>query len=253
MESAREIFDKCCIEIAASLANTGFQYRPSKHSAIRASGDLKFEIHFQSSFRNYLVPDAGADTPKRGISKLMPFGDFATYGNVTLIEHASVHSKILKNFRKSLRNSWTADGAVTGGQIGNLRSPARWVQFNLANPHTRTKAITEAHGLIDTVALPYFDLFKNPADVVARLLDGSMPWTWEPSALEYLCCFGSIDQALQLLKRFINESPSRAAEYRDVLLRYRSDGTPEVWDTTAPARLAKAAIILGLDGSLGGM
>jgi hypothetical protein len=239
MEKAREIFNKCCIEIAASLADTGFQYRPSKHSAIRASGDLKFEIHFQSSFRNYLVTDGDADRLKRVVSKLTSFGDFATFGNVTLIEHASVRSNMLKNFRKSLPNSWTADDAVTGGQIGNLRSPAMWVEFNLANPYTRTKVITEAR------------LFKNPADVVARLLDGSMPWTWEASALEYVCCFGSRDQALQLLNRFINESPTRAAEYRDVLLRYRSDGTPEVWDSRAPARLAKAAIILGLDGSLG--
>jgi hypothetical protein len=251
MEKAREIFNRCCIEIAASLADTGFQYRPSKHSAIRASGDLKFEIHFQSSFRNYLVTDGDADRLKRVVSKLTSFGDFATFGNVTLIEHALVRSKMLKNFRKSLPNSWTADDAVTGGQIGNLRAPAMWVDFNLANPYTRTKVITEARRLIDTVALPYFDLFKNPADVVARLLDGSMPWTWEASALEYVCCFGSLDQALQLLNRFINESPGRAAEYRDVLLRYRSDGTPEVWDSRAPARLAKAAIILGLDGSLG--
>jgi hypothetical protein len=126
-----------------------------------------------------------------------------------------------------------------------------WVEFDLENPYTRTKVITEARRLIDTVALPHFDLFKNPVDVVARLIDGSMPWTWEASALEYVCCFGSLDQALQLLNRFINESPGRAAEYRDVLLLYRSDGTPEVWDSRAPARLAKAAIILGLDGSLG--
>ena len=251
MDKAREIFNQCCTEIAASLADTGFQYRPSKHSAIKASGDLKFEIHFQSSFRNFLVTGGDADRLKRVASKLTSFGDLATFGNVTLIEHASVRSKILKNFRKSLPNSWTADDAVTGGQIGNLRSPAMWVEFNLANPYTRTEVITEARRLIDTVALSYFDLFKNPADVVARLLDGSMPWTWEASALEYVCCFGSMEQALQLLNRFINESPSRAAEYRDALLRYRSDGTPEVWDSRAPARLAKAAIILGLDGRLG--
>jgi hypothetical protein len=104
MESAREIFNKCCIEIAAPLAETGFQYRPSKHSAIRASGDLKFEIRFQSSFRNYLVPDGGANKLKQAVSKLMPFGDFTTFGNVTLIEHASVYSKMVKNFRKSVHN-----------------------------------------------------------------------------------------------------------------------------------------------------
>jgi hypothetical protein len=247
MESAREVFDKCCIEIAASLEQTGFQYRPSKHSAIRASGDLKFEIHFQSSRRNFLVPDGGVDDLKRRLSKLMPFGDFATFGNVTLITHAEIRSEILRNFRKSLPSSWRADDAVTGSQVGNLQTPAKWMQFNLANPYTRVKVIAEASQLINTVALPYFDLFKNPACVVARLLDGSMPWTWEPSALEYVCCFGSMDQALQLLNKFTNESPSRAAEFCEVLHRYKTDGIPEVWDSGAPARLAKAAIILGLD------
>lgn len=251
MESAREIYNKCCIEIVASLAEIDFQYRPSKHSAVKASGDLKFKIHFQSSFLNYLVPDGCADRLKRITSELTPFGDFATFGNVTLVEHASVHSKMLKNFRKSLPDCWTTDDVVTGGQIGNLQLPPKWVEFNLANPYTRAKVIAEARRLIDVVALPYFDLFKNPAKVVARLIDGSMPWTWEPSALEYVCCFGSTDQALQLLSRFINNSPSRAAEYRDALLRYRSDGTPKVWGSRAPERLAKAAIILGLDGSLG--
>jgi hypothetical protein len=251
MESAREIFDKCCIEIAASIADMGFQYRPNKHLATKASADLKFEIHFQSSFRNYLVPDQRMDNLKQAVSKLIPFGDFFTFGKVALIEHASVFSKRLKEFRTSLPNNWTTNDAVIGCQIGNLQPSARWVEFNLANPHTRDKVIAEACQLIDTVALPYFDLFKNPPDVVARLLDGSMPWTWEPSALEYVCCFGGTDSAIQLLNRFINDSPSRAAEYYDVVLRYRTDGTPEAWDSRAPARLAKAAIALGLDGRLG--
>jgi hypothetical protein len=248
MESAREIFNQCCAEIAAPLAETGFQYHPGKHSAIRASGDLKFDIHFQSSFRNYLVPDGGTNSLKRAVSKLMPYGDFANFGNVTLIEHASVSSKMMKKFRKSVHNGWTADDAVTGGQIGNLRSPTKWVQFNLANPHTRSEVIAKARQLIDTVALPYFELFNNPTDVVGRLLEGSMPWTWEPSALEYVCCFGSMDQALQLLNKFINDSPLRRVEYRDALLRFASDGLPDVWDSGAPARLARAAIILGLEG-----
>jgi hypothetical protein len=248
MEAAREIFNQCCAEIAASLADADFQYRTSKHSAIRMSGDLTFEIHFQSSFRNYLVPNEGGDGLKRVISKLIPLGDLATFGSVTLIEHATVYSKMIKKFRESLPSIWTVNDAVTGGQIGNLRSPAKWIQFNLANPHTRTKVVAEAAKLIDTVALPYFELFKNPAEVIARLLDSSMPWTWEPSALEYVCCFGSKDQALQLLDRLINDSPARRAEYHGQLLRYRSDGLSEVWDSKAASRLAKAAIILGLDG-----
>jgi hypothetical protein len=251
MKSAREIFNDCCNEIAKSLAEDGFQYRPSKHSAIRADGDLTVEIHFQSSFRNYVLPDANVSKLKQRIAKLVPFGDLATYGSVTLIEHASVRSKALKNFRKSLTKAWTTEDAVTGDQIGNLQSPAKWVEFNLANPYTRNEVIAEALRLIGGVALPYFKLFQNSTEVIARLLDGSMPWTWEASALEYVCCFGKTDDAKQLLERFVNESPGRAAEFREVLRRYRSDGTPEAWESKVSARLAKAAIILGLDSSIG--
>lgn len=247
MESAREIFNKCCIEIAEPLTQIGYRYQPSKHSVIKVSGDLKFEIHFQSSFRNFLVPDGSESGLRRAMSKLMPFGDFVTFGSVALIEHASVHSKMMKNFRKSVPNCWAVDDTVTGEQIGNLQSRPRWVQFNLANPHTRNRVVTEARQLIHDLALPYFKLFENPSDIIARLLDGSMPWTWEPNALEYVCCFSNINQAKRLLNKFINDSPGRAIEYNNMLLRYRSEGVPEAWDSTAPARLAKAAIILGLD------
>ncbi len=247
MESAREIFNNCCAEIATPLAESGFQYYPSKHTARRTCGDLKFEIHFQSSSRNYLAPNDGASILKRVASKLMPLGDLVTFGSVTLIEHASVRSKMMKAFRKTLHNGWTLDDYVTGGQIGNLRSPARWVTFNLANPHTRSGTVSKARQLIETVALPHFELFNNPPDVIARLLDGSIQWMWESSALEYVCCFGSVGQANQLLNKLIDEGPDRRAEYRDTLLRYRSDGVPEAWGSGAPERLAKTAIILELE------
>jgi hypothetical protein len=141
------------------------------------------------------------------------------------------------------------DDTVTGGQIGNLQSPVRWLEFNLANPFTRSHKVDEIRQLIGSVALPYFDVFQNPAAVIARLLDGSIPWTWEPSALEYVCCFGRAEQAMQLLNEYIKEPPNRLNEYRESLLRYRSEGVPEAWDSVLPARLAKAAIILGLDGN----
>jgi hypothetical protein len=247
METAREVFDSCCTKIAADFTDSGFRYHPTRHSAVKTNGDLKFEIHFQSSTRNYLVRDGGVNKLRSIAAKLMPFGDLSAFGNVTLIEHASVFSKRMKDFRRSVPHAWARNDAVTGGQIGNLQLPPKWVQFNVANPHTRTAVISEARRLVDAVAMPYFERFENSAEVIACLLDGSMPWTWEPSALEYACCFGDTDQALRLLTRFINEAPGRDAEYRDVLSRYRTDGPPDVWESTAPARLAKAALILGLD------
>src|SRR5690242_18086596 len=107
MHSAREIFEECCMAVASSFANNGFRYRASQHTAIKATGDLKFEIHFQSSLRNYLMPNEGSNSLKRVASKLLPLGDLATFGKVSLIVHASVHSKKLRAFRKSRPSSWT--------------------------------------------------------------------------------------------------------------------------------------------------
>lgn len=47
-----------------------------------------------------------------------------------------------------------------------------------------------------------------------------MPWTWEPTALEYVCCFGSTDQALQLLNNLITDSPSRRVEESNTAMRF---------------------------------
>jgi hypothetical protein len=246
MESPREIFDHCCLEIAAHLAARGFQYRPSQHSAVRVSGDLKLEIHFQSSSRNYRVTETRGSGLRRALSTLPVFGDLATFGNVTLIEHAQVFSKALKSFRRAVPGAWATDGAITGGQIGNLQVPAKWVTFNLANPNTRPAIIAKAKKLIDTVGVPYLERFNEPEDVINGLLQGTMPWTWEPTALEYVCCFGAEQQALQLLERFVSETKTRG-EYSAAVSQYREHGTPDAWDSRAACRLAKAAIILGLE------
>lgn len=243
MGSPREIFDSACTEIAASLAHTGLEYRPSKHTLLKTDGDLKLKIRFQSSSSNYTLAD-GSETLK----KLVPSGDdLAAFGSVTLIEHASVRSKEIKGFRRSLVNAWRLDDGVTGNQIGNLRTPPRWIEFNLANPHSRRKVIAEALHLIENVAFPYFEFFQTPSEVIDRLLDGSIPWAWKPSALEYVCCFGHLDQSLRLLNRYVDEPPSRAAEYREALSRYKAEGIPEGWNSSLAANLAKTAIVLELD------
>jgi hypothetical protein len=246
MESAREIFDQACAEIAAQLAPFGFQYRRSQHSAVRATGDLKFVIHFQSSPRNYLLASTQGSGLSRVLSKLPGLGDLATFGNVTLIEHASVSSKALRSFRRTVHGAWHTNGAVTGGQIGNLQEPAKWVEFNLANPNTRRAVIDEAKKLIDHVGIPYLERFHEPENVIIGLLEGTMPWMWRPSALEYICCFGTKQKALQLLERLISE-PEVRDEYKAAVSHYKAHGTPDVWDSRAACCLAKSAIILGME------
>jgi hypothetical protein len=245
MGLARQIFDQCCVEIAAHLAALEFHYYSSRHSAVRVHGDLTLEIHFQSSSRNYLVAGKEGSSFRRLSAKLPLLGEIVAFGNVVLIEHANVSSKAMKAFRRAIPGAWATDGMVAGGQIGNLRRPAKWVRFNLANPHVRPAVIADAIKLIDTVALPFFELFNQPEDVIDRLIGGSIPWTWEPNALEYACCFGNKMQASQLLKRFVSELEN-SDEYCDAISQYNKHGTPDAWDSRPAGRLAKAAIILGL-------
>ncbi len=179
------------------------------------------------------------------MSRLPVFGDLATFGSITLIEHATVSSKALKIFRRAVPGAWASDGSVTGGQIGNLQVPAKWVTFNLANPNTRHAVVAEAKKLITDVGIPYLERFNDPEGVIHGLLEGTMPWMWEPSALEYVCCFGSKQKAQQLLQRFIAELGVRD-EYISAVSQYKEHGIPDAWDSRA-AGLAKSAIVLGME------
>ena len=70
MGEARIIYNAACAQIAAALAQDGFEYRPSKRALVRGDGDLTREITFQSSFRNFTLPEKGAGFVQKAISLL---------------------------------------------------------------------------------------------------------------------------------------------------------------------------------------
>jgi hypothetical protein len=63
MGEARNIYNAACAQIAAALAQEGFEYRPSKHTLVCRDDDLTREIAFQSSFRNFALPEQGIQCP----------------------------------------------------------------------------------------------------------------------------------------------------------------------------------------------
>jgi hypothetical protein len=135
------------------------------------------------------------------------------FGSVTLIAHTAVRSKSFKLWRASRNQPLGSDDLVTVGQIGNLQAKPKWLEFNLANPQRRDRVISEVVELIRTIALPYFERFSNPREVIAGLISGTMPWWWEPGALEYVACFGTPSQARELLMRYIQMRPDRARNF----------------------------------------
>jgi hypothetical protein len=247
MGEARNIYNAACARIASALAPDGFKYRPSEHSLVRRDDDLTREIKFQSSFRNFTIPGRGDGGLQRAVSRLSLIGDTAAFGSITLVAHATVSSKSFKQWRAAQKQPLGTDDLITGGQIGNLQAKPRWLEFNLANSHKRDRVISDLIELIRTVALPYLGRFSNPQEVIVGLIAGTMPWWWEPSALEYVVCFGTPSQARELLMRYIQMRPGQEKEFQDRVKEYRKQGVPEVFDSRASGRLAKAALALGLE------
>jgi hypothetical protein len=242
MGEARNIYNAACAQIASALAQDGFKYRPTKHSLVRRDDDLTHEITFQSSFRNFTVLN------HVGLQRLPLVGDTAAFGSVTLIAHALVHSKSFRQWRAAQKQSLGTYDLITGGQIGNLQAKPEWLEFNLASPHKRDRVIRDVIELIRTVALPYFGRFSNPREVIVGLIAGKMPWSWwEPSALEYVVCFGTPAQARELLLRYMERRPGLEGEFRERVKEYQKQGIPKAFDSTASGRLAKAALALGLE------
>jgi hypothetical protein len=74
-----------------------------------------------------------------------------------------------------------------------------------------------------------------------------MPWDWEPSALEYVSCFGTFQQARDLLTWYLRKRSEQVEEYRERIHEYQNNGIPEGFDSKPSGRLAKAALTLGLE------
>jgi len=247
MGEARDIYTAACTQIAAALVQDGFRYRTSKQALVSQDGDLTREITFQSSFRNFVVPETGGSGFLQRAVSWLPGTDLVTFGNVSLIAHAAIRSKAIKLWRASLKQPLGLGDVVTGGLIGNLQDKPKWIQFNLANPRRRDQVIGDVIDLIRTVVLPYMGHFSDPQQVVRGLLEGTLPWDWEPSALEYIACFGTLQQCQDLLARYLQTRSEQMEEYRERIREYRENGVPEAFDSRAPGRLAKAALTLGLE------
>jgi len=207
MGEARNIYNSACAQIAAALAQERFEYRPSKRTLVRRDDDLTREITFQSSFRNFTLPGQRAGVLQQAVSLLPLVGETVAFGSVTLIAHTAVRSKSFKLWRASQKQPLGADDLITAGQIGNLQAKPKWLEFNLANPQRRDRDISDVVELIQTIALPYLERFSRSHEVIAGLISGTMPWWWEPSALEYVACFGTRSQARELLVRYIQMRP----------------------------------------------
>jgi Domain of unknown function (DUF4304) len=168
-ESSREVYLAGCASIGAYLGDSfGFRYAKSGPHARRRSGDLTFEISFQSSQHNIAGEHVG------------------------LSVHSNVLSAKIKKWRELTPPLCSFD-YVSGGQIGNLQTNCSWLDWELADPSNRDEAIRDAIKAIEELAFPYFSKFENLPSLFKVLIQEDLPGMDLNHVIEFLMCF--TDQA----------------------------------------------------------
>ena len=142
-----------------------------------------------------------------------------------------------------------------------MRTPPRVQNFNLASTATRQQSIVDAAALAQEVALPFFDQFRRPTDLITRLLVSDLPGFWEALSFDYVLCFGGRRLGVELLRRRLaGDSELRcrfaellptfdSAEYRKLAARQRAQGIPLGGHQERAGRLATIAALYSLDAN----
>lgn len=221
-EAPREVYAAACQAIADGLACDGFEYARSKATLKRKTSDFSFYIYFQSSHNNVA-------------------GEL-----VMLWIHAGVTSRALKAWRAAHPCLVHPSDIVAGGQIGNLVKPESWMEWNLASAKQRDHEIADAAATIRELAYPYFALFGDVAIVRERLVAGDLPSMWPASALDFLMCYGSRDEALAFARRIFLEQEQVRERYRQSLAEYQLRGLPPYQLAAHGDVLAAATLLFGL-------
>ena len=221
-EAPKEVYAAACQAIADSLTCDGFEYARSKATLKRKTADFHFHIHFQSSHHNVA-------------------GEL-----VMLWIHGGVTSRALKTWRATHPSLVHPSDTVAGGQIGNLVKPESWMEWNLASPQRRDDEIADAVATIRELAYPYFDLFGDIAAVRERLVAGDLPSISVASALDFLMCYGSRDEALAFARRIFLGQEEVRERYRQALGKYQVLGLPPYPAAAHGDVLAAATLLFGL-------
>ena len=236
-EKPRDIYLAACADIGRGFLPLGFRYLRSKPRIVRREGDLRFEIIFSSSPRNWVIPPDQGDSAAEA---LMLYGDrrnirFTTediedllQGSIVLTLTAWVHSVQLGQWRSNQAAPLRTDDYVAGNEIGLLRTPPSLATFNLAPKATRQQSIVEAAALAHEVALPFFDLFRRPDELIGRLLEKDLPGFWEALTFDYVLCFGGRQLGLDLLRHRLDAEKGLRARFAELLPRFQTESWREL-------------------------
>ena len=162
-------------------------------------------------------------------------------GNVLLSLSARVYSERLGEWRRSQPQALITDDFVAGNEIGLLRNPVAVGDLNLGPKATRQQCTVEAEVLTREVALPFFDQFRRPEELVQSLLERDLPGFSVTHAFEYVLCFGGRQRALDLLDRHLDAESGRRSRFADFLPQFQT----EEWRALAAKQKAEGIPIYG--------
>lgn len=194
-EVPRQIYLRCCEEVAASLRQQGFSYAKSGPYCTKRDGDFKYQIAFQSSHNN--VPGE----------------------HVALWMHAIVTAPRLKRWRSQQIAPLRQDDWVAGGAVHLLSGSATWLEWDVAEPQTRDEVVSDAVEFARTVILPFFQRFEQQESLIEFLAQEGMSSAFDASIVESALCFGSFEGAQRLLDSFVRARQIPLADIESALTR----------------------------------
>lgn len=201
--------------IADALAPDGFAFAPSGPRLTKHNGDLTYFISFQAD-RNNIAGRRAA-----------------------VWIHGGVSSRTLGRWRQEHPNPWTSgppSPVIAGGQIGNLREPWTWMEWDFSNRAGRSATAADAVHAVREIAFPFFAKFDDIPTAVETLSCDKPPWPHIVSLIEFAWSAVGREAAQDVGRQFLARHPTLLdhSDKRWKLSDSRArlpvgDTTPEIW------------------------
>jgi hypothetical protein len=214
-------------QVASDLAREGFASLAKGRRLVRRAGDLTYEVSFQSDRNNI----AG----KR----------------VAVWAHALVASRSLAQWRKQHGSAWGKlsiySGGFAGGQIGNLRQPHSWMEWDFADPADRAATVADLLGAIRQIILPFFEQYRDASSALDAIVQDDGVSLWLSPAIEFAHLHFGREGAERVGRAFLAKHPSIREPFLELADTYRRDGIPDARRGGWASELAAMAVFLQLD------
>ena len=223
-EFPRDVYLGAAEAIADRFADLGFRYQKGGPDLVRRRGDWKDEVGFQSSVNN------------------------VSGQRVAIWVFGTVSNGKLKKWRREHETPFAEWDRVAGGQLGNLREPTGWIDWDLADQSKRPDTLDDICEAIREIAIPYFDTFQDVAALHGRLLGGDLPAFDPKDAAELLLCYLGPAHAFAYLRAWLDRHQDLWPAFRDALVSIRARQDLRSQYTRYAVQAAYLVAHFGLDG-----